>query len=58
MWALLPPPRDLWQVSTARFPDRSSGLEFIWVTVTGGVCCDKTDGESSGELPGQQWRGI
>lgn len=33
--------RDLWQVSAARFPDRSSGLEFIWVTVTGGVCCDK-----------------
>lgn len=36
-----PAARDLWQVSTARFPDRSTGLEFIWVTVTGGVCCDK-----------------
>lgn len=34
-------PGDLWQVSTARFPDRSSGLEFIWVTATGGVCRDK-----------------
>lgn len=40
-WALLPPSRDLWQVSSTRFPDRSTGLEFIWVTVTGGVCCDK-----------------
>lgn len=37
----LPPPRDLWQVSAVRSPDRSSGLEFIWVTVTGVVCCDK-----------------
>lgn len=37
----LPPPRDLWQVSAARSPDRSSGLEFIWVTATGVVCCDK-----------------
>lgn len=34
-------PWDLWQVSAARFPDRSSGLEFIWVTATGVVCCDK-----------------
>lgn len=24
-----------------RSPDTSSALEFIWVTVTGGVCCDK-----------------
>lgn len=36
-----PAPRDLWQLSAAPFPDRSSALEFIWVTVTGGVCCDK-----------------
>lgn len=36
-----PAPWDLWQLSAARFSDRSSGLEFIWVTVTGGVCCDK-----------------
>lgn len=34
-------PGDLWQVSSARFPDGSSALEFVWVTVTGGVCCDK-----------------
>lgn len=51
----LPPPRDLWQVSAARFPDRSSGLEFIWVTATGVVCCDK---RRMGRAPRGAWGAV
>ena len=53
-------PGDLWQVSAARFPDRSSGLEFIWVTATGVVCCDKRlMGRAPGSCLGSSvWRGA
>lgn len=56
-------PRDLWQVSAACFPDRSSRLEFIWVTATGVVCCDKrlmgkaAWGAASGGVLGSCWLG-
>lgn len=45
-------PGDLWQVSATCSPDRSSGLEFIWVTATGVVCCDK---RLMGRAPGAAW---
>lgn len=46
-------PGDLWQVSATRFPDRSSGLEFIWVITTSVVCHDKGRIRRGRELPGE-----
>lgn len=46
-------PGDLWQVSAMRFPDRSSGLEFIWVITTSVVCHDKGRIWRGHELPGE-----
>lgn len=53
-------PSDLWQVSATCFPDRSSGLEFIWVTATSVVCCEKRlMGRAPGSLLGSSvWRGT
>lgn len=50
-------PGDLWQVSAMRFPDRSSGLEFIWVITTSVVCHDKGQIWRGHELPGELAQG-